>query len=192
LLKDKTSITSNYGYLCPMNKKKQANHKVQEEKRPVETYFTTMDLTFSQGNKGFYAFFLFLVFFGVMGLIWMIPFPQFQFLINLKMNTFLNWGSFFIAITIYCYLKLAPTLSYAVLFCIGIMSFFIVQLEYIEQDGGPSVILCCGIAAIIGFLGLIAVSRKEKNVHGREVGQMLTLGPVWLWSKVFDKFKIKY
>ncbi len=174
-----------------MNKK--VNSKQNEVIiRPVDKYFSKLDDTFNKGNKVVYAIFLALLFFGVMGLIWMIPFPQLQFLVNLKMHTFLNWGSFFIAIVIYCYLKIAPTLSYAALFSISIMSFFIVQLEYVEKDGGPSVVLVCSILAILGFIGLILLSRKENKVYGKELTQFITIGPIWLWSKVFKMIGLKY
>lgn len=160
--------------------------------RPVDQYFSNLDQYFPNGSKGLYALFLLFAFFGVMGLIWMIPFPQFQFLVDNNMHTFLNWGSFFIAIVIYAYLRLAPTLSYAVLFTISIMSFFIVQLEYVERDGGPSVILVSCLFALIGLLGLGFMCRKEQNIYGKQFFQLLTLGPIWLWSKVFNRFRIKY
>lgn len=175
-----------------MNKKSNSNKAKEEIVRPVDKYFSHLDERFSQGNKASYALFLALSFFGIMGLIWMIPFPQFQFLINLKMNTFLNWGSLFIAITVYTYLKLAPTLSYAALFTISIMSFFIVQLEYVEKDGGPSVVLVCSIMALVGLVGLFVSSKKEKYVSIQDFMQLLGLGTIWLWSKVFKQFKIKY
>lgn len=175
-----------------MNKSKNKPSLKEKETRKVDHYFAELDEYFTNGNKGLYALFLILAFFGTMGLIWMIPFPQFQFLIDLKMHTFLNWGSFFIAVVIYSYLKLAPTLSYAALFTISIMSYFIVQLEYVEKDGGPSVILVCSIIAILGFLGLVMLAKKEPRVHGKEFTRFLTIGPIWLWSKVFKKFNIKY
>lgn len=181
-----------YIYLCQMKKKNDSSKKAIVNKRLVDKYFEQMDIHFSLGSKILYAIFLILTFFGIMGLIWMIPFPQFQFLIDWKMNTFLNWGSFFIAIVIYLYLKLAPTLSYAALFSISIMSFFIVQLEYIEKDGGPSVVLVCSIFALVGLLGLFLASRKEKQVNGREYMQLLGIGPIWLWSKVYNQANIKY
>jgi len=101
--------------------------KVQEveSKRPVDTYFEELDANFQDPtNRIIQIIFLPLLFFGVMGCIWMIPFPQFEFLVKLNWHTFLNWGSFFIAIIIYFYLKLSATLSYAILFSIGAMSFF--------------------------------------------------------------------
>jgi len=167
------------------------NKKKPEFSRSVDRYFYELDNTYAQGNYAVYAIFLFLSFFGVMGLIWMIPFPQLDFLMKMNAQNFLNWGSFFIAIVIYCYLKLAPTLSYAVLFTIGIQSYFIVQLEYVERDGGPSVILICSILAIIGLIGLYFNSKRAKKADATFLN-LLTVGPVWLWSKVFDKLGWKY
>ena len=175
-----------------MNKKGHLNKNKPEMLRPVEAFFGTLNTVFQQESKSFYAFFLALTFFGIMGLIWMIPFPQFQFLVDLNMHTFLNWGSLFIAIVVYAYLKLAPTLSYAALFCISIMSFFIVQLEYIERDGGLSVVLVCSILALFGLVGLFLLSKKESNCQPKDFMLLLSVGPIWLWSKVYDQFKIKY
>lgn len=107
-------------------------------------------------------------------------------------HTFLNWGSLFIAIVVYSYLKLAPTLSYAMLFCIGIMSFFIVQLEYVERDGGPSVVLVCSSIALVSLSVLFLLIRKEGSLGVKHLVKLLGIGPIWLWSKVFDKFKWKY
>lgn len=175
-----------------MNKKRTKAIPDTPELRTIDKYFESLDLHFGKGNKILYAIFLALAFFGVMGLIWMIPFPQFDFLVNLNMHTFLNWGSFFIAIVIYCYLKLAPTLSYAMLFSIAIMSYFIVQLEYVERDGGPTVILVCSIISIVSLLVLYFLTKKERNIGGKEFLNFLTIGPIWLWSKLFQKVKLKY
>lgn len=170
--------------------KKNNKKEVAEPLRRVEIYFSSLDQSF-QGNKIVYALFMTLAFFGVMGMIWMIPFPQLDFLKRINAHTFLNWGSFYIAIIIYLYLKLAPTLSYAILFSIGVMSFFIVQLEYVERDGGPAVLFVCGILGAVGLIGLWLFSKKEHN-ENQNFGQLLAIGPIWLWSKLFDKFKIKY
>lgn len=175
-----------------MNKKSNKGVSNNPELRAIDKYFNTLDVQFGSGNKILYAIFLALAFFGIMGLIWMIPFPQFDFLVNMKMHTFLNWGSFFIAVVIYSYLKLAPTLSYAILFSIAIMSYFIVQLEYVERDGGPTVILVCSILTVISMLALYLLTKKERNITGKEFINFLTLGPVWLWSKLFQKLKVKY
>lgn len=175
-----------------MSKKNLKQAQKEEPIRPVDSYFKQLDEAFGTGHKGMYAFFLSLAFFGIMGLIWMIPFPQFDFLVNMNAHTFLNWGSFFIAVIVYSYLKLAPTLSYAVLFCIGIMSFFIVQLEYVERDGGPSVVGVCTAIAAVALLALWGVAKRENKVNGSDFLKLLGVGPIWLWSKVFDRLKWKY
>lgn len=175
--------------LEPMKKKHQKVETQPELERPVDRFFYQLDQEFGQTNLPLLITFLFLAFFGIMGLIWMIPFPQLDFLQKLNAQTFLNWGSFFIAIVIYCYLKLAPTLSYAMLFSIGVMSFFIVQLEYVERDGGPTVVLVCSVLSVLTLIGLFLLTRsKQFNSFAR----LLTIGPIWVWSKLFDRLKWKY
>lgn len=174
-----------------MKKKgRKAVEKPQFE-RPVDRHFHELDQTFTQG-KGVYAALLALAFFGVMGLVWMIPFPQFDFLVEMNAHTFLNWGSFYIAVIVYCYLKMAPTLSYIILFCIAIMSFFIVQLEYVERDGGPTVVLVCTLIAALSLIGLWLMAKRENKVDGNDFLKLLTIGPIWLWSKVFQRLNWKY
>src|SRR5690606_7522596 len=169
---------------------KQAN-KTPQFNRPVEKYFYELDQSYGNSNITALSIGLTLSFFGIMGLIWMIPFPQFDFLVKMNAHTFLNWGSFFIAIVIYSYLKLAPTLSYIVLFTIGIMSFFIVQLEYLEKNNGPSVIAVCSIITLIGLVGLWLSAVHTPTQRSKFI-TLLTIGPVWLYSKIFDKFNWKY
>lgn len=176
-----------------MNKKQRKAPKQPVFERPVERIFYEMDQRFASGNKGLYALSIALAFFGVMGLIWMIPFPKLGFLVRWNMDTFLNWGSFYIAVIIYLYLRLAPTLSYAMLFTIGVMSFFIVQLEYVERDGGPAVWLVCAILTVVGIVGTSFIAKKEHaDIAPADVWRLLTVGLIWLWSKVFDILKIKY
>ncbi|WP_437921330.1 hypothetical protein [Sphingobacterium sp. LRF_L2] len=175
-----------------MKKKEKTLSTKPTFERPVDRYFYEMDDQF-QGNKWIYGAFLTLMFFGVLGLVWMIPFPKLGWLERMNMHTFLNWGSFYIAIMIYLYLKLAPTLSYAMLFSIGIMSFFIVQLEYLEKASGPAVWLIALVVALLGGIGLyVTLAKESKSLSIQTYLRFLTLGPVWLWSKVFLSLKIKY
>ena len=161
--------------------------------RKLDEIFYEMDRRYVRGSSILYIVSIVFMFFGAMGLIWMIPFPRFEFLVSLKMDTFLNWGSFYIAVIVYLYLRMAPTLSYAMLFTIGIMSFFIVQLEYLERAGGPAVWFISLVVAVIGLIGLFINSRKElPKVSWKELWQLITIGPIWYWSKVFKKFNIKY
>ena len=177
-----------------MKKQKNSPSPKPEVLRPVDLLFKDLQHSFPEPARyPLYISCLLLFYFGIMGLIWMIPFPQFDFLVQMKAHTFLNWGSFFIAIIIYCYLKLAPSLSYAVLFTIGIFSFFIVRLEYVERDGGPAVWLVSAILAIVGLLGLFAVANKEaKAPTMTQLWKLIAVGPIWFWSKLFARFNWKY
>lgn len=176
------------------NHKNNPKNKANSPKRKVDEYFESLNATFTnQNNLIPYFILVYLLFFGVLGMIWMIPFPQLGFLVRWEMHTFLNWASIYIAIIIYTYLKLAPTLSYGVLLSIGVMSFFIVQLEYIERDGGPAVWLVCLLITLLSLIGLKIISAKEKNkVQSTELIRLITIGPIWMWCKVFDRFKWKY
>ena len=176
-----------------MNKKQKKVSQKPVFDRSVDRYFYEMDQRFSKGNRGLYALGMTLTFFGIMALIWMLPFPRLGFLERMNMHTFLNWGSFFIAIVVYLYLKLAPTLSYAMLFSIAVMSFFVVQLEYLEKDGGPAVWLISAALALVGILLLYMQARKEeRNISPKDIWRLITIGPIWLWSKLFSQLKIKY
>lgn len=173
------------------NRRQKAPQKPTFE-RPVEEYFHELDQVF-QGNRWLYALAVFGFFFGVMGLVWMVPFPKLGFLERMELDKFLNWGSFFIAVVVYAYLRLAPTLSYLMLFTIGAMSFLIVQLEYVERDSGPTVVLVCFLIAALSLLGLLLMTKKEeKKATWRELSALVAVGPIWLWSKVFDRLKWKY
>ncbi|SFC79662.1 hypothetical protein SAMN05421747_1284 [Parapedobacter composti] len=131
--------------------------------------------------------------FALLGLVWMVPFPEIGFLKRHGYDIFLNWGSFFIAGMIYYYLRLAPTLSYAILVTIGFFSFFIVQLEYWEQRGGPAVWGICLALLSLSLAGLWAGKRMERTpVTLRGFMRLLVLGPIWLWHFVFKKLHIPY
>jgi uncharacterized membrane protein YGL010W len=131
--------------------------------------------------------------FAVLGLIWMIPFPEIGFLKRHGYDTFLNWASFAIAALVYYYLRLSATLSYAVLLSIGVSSFFIVRLEYWEAAGGPAVWLVCFVLFLISLAGRLIGYRREKR-RSPEQGYFLSLliGPLWLWRTVFERWKIPY
>lgn len=178
-------------YFCQMKKNVKSTPQKPAFNRPVEKIFSELNQVFGSGNVIGYSILMVLFFFGLMGLIWMIPFPKLALLERFNAQTFLNWGSFFIAIVIYSYLRLAPTLSYAVLFSIGIMSYFIVQLEYVERDGGPTVVAVTGILLIIGLAGLWLLGNKQKMTPAQFL-KFLAYGPIWLWSKVFEKLNWKF
>src|SRR5690554_4617138 len=104
---------------------KKKKHVQEPPKRPVDVYFETFNRQYQHPVNRVIQWIALPVFaFGMLGLVWMIPFPEIAFLKKHGYDTFINWGSFFIAGVIYYYLRLAPTLSYAMLFTVGIYSFF--------------------------------------------------------------------
>src|SRR5690606_32145606 len=178
-----------------MAKTKKTQQKEQiAPKREVDVYFETFDRQFQHPVNRVIQYLAIPVFsFAVLGLVWMIPFPEIGFLKRNGYDTFLNWGSFFIAGLIYYYLRLATTLSYAVLLTVGVFSFFIVRLEYVEQAGGPAVWGVCALLLFASFLALYVGKRMEKNpVSFSGFLRLLALGPIWLWHFVFKKLNIPY
>lgn len=164
------------------------------EKREVDRYFDQFDNLYQHPGNRIIQYLALPVFaFAVLGLIWMIPFPEIPFLKKHGYDTFLNWGSFFIAAMVYYYLRLAPTLSYAMLFTVGIFSFFIVQLEYVEQRGGLAVWTTCSLLLMVSVGALYAGKRMERRpISTRNFLELLRIGPIWLWHFVFKKLNIPY
>ncbi|MEC3881000.1 hypothetical protein [Parapedobacter sp. 10938] len=170
-------------------------NNVQEvPKRPVDQYFDTFNRQYQHPvNRAIQWIAIPAFAFGVLGLVWMIPFPEIAFLKKHGYDTFVNWGSFFIAGVVYYYLRLAPTLSYAMLLTIGLFSFFIVQLEYVEQAGGPAVWSVCACLLMASLLALYLGKNMEKvAVPFRSFLKLLLVGPIWLWHFVFKKLNIPY
>jgi hypothetical protein len=134
-----------------------------------------------------------LFFWGVLGLIWMIPFPEIGFLKSWNLHLYLNWASFLIAFGIYYYLRIAPTLSYGVLLQLGIYSYLIVQIEYWYDRGGPQEWIVFLIISIIGFI--ILLFTKQKATKPISLGSSLELighGPLWVWHLVFKRLKLPF
>lgn len=162
-----------------------------ETLRPVDQYFKEYAKSHQNPtNVLIHWFCVPLITFSILGLIWAIP-VQFGFLG--KMKDYFNIASIVIGVAMYYYLKLSPTLSYAMLFTVAIFSFFIVQLEYWEQAGGPAFWLVCLIIFIVSWIGQFIGHKIEgKKPSFFDDLRFLLIGPIWLWSKVFKKVNIPY
>lgn len=132
-----------------------------------------------------------LIVFSLFGLVWCIPFPHVELLG--KYNGFVNWASFMVAISVYYYLKLSPTLSYGMLLMFGVFSYFIVQLEYWELAGGPALWLVCLILFIVSWIGQFVGHKIEgKKPSFLTDLKFLLVGPIWLLAKIYRKLKIPF
>jgi len=130
--------------------------------------------------------------FGLLGLVWSIPFPHLEFLG--KYNGFINWASFLIALSIYYYYRLSPVLSYGMLLIVFGFSALIVSLEKLEANSGwPQVWEICLGVFILALAGQI-IGHK---IEGRRTSlatelKFLIDGPFWLMHFLFKKAGIRY
>ena len=127
-----------------------------------------------------------MVSFGILAFTWSIPFPHVDFLG--KYNGFINWASFLIAFIIYYYLRLSPLLSYIMLFCLAGFSYIIVLLEknVVLPQIGLLLFLLGNISQLIRFN-----SEGSEPTFAQRFKFML-IGPMWLFSLILRKFKIRY
>jgi uncharacterized membrane protein YGL010W len=164
----------------------------QEEKREIDVLFDEYSKSHQHPtNKLIHWICVPLILFSIIGLVTAIPFPHIAFLG--KYNTYINWFSFLLAGSIYYYLKLSPLLSYLMLFVVGAMYYFIVQLEYVEQAGGPAlwqVSLAIFILSGIGqFIGHKIEGKKPSFITDLK---FLLVGPIWLLHFILKRFNIRY
>lgn len=159
----------------------------QIEKRPVDLVLDEYNSFHTHPtNRVINYFCIPLVSFGILAFVWSIPFPQLGFLGEYK--GFINWASFLVAFVIYYYLRLSPMLSYLILFCLGGFSYLIVFLEtnFVLAQIGLILFVLGNIGQLIGY-------KKEgrRPVFAQDFKFML-IGPMWLFSLILKKFKIRY
>lgn len=125
--------------------------------------------------------------FGILGVIWSIPFPHLEFLG--KFNGFVNWASFLIAIAIYYYYTMSAVVSYGLLLFIFAFSALIVTLEKMHRlNGWPSMGLVSVVMLGIGImLQQLATSKYNGRVNRFA---LLAYTPFFLMYTLFQKLKI--
>ncbi|MCJ8210305.1 hypothetical protein MUY27_11350 [Mucilaginibacter sp. RS28] len=129
--------------------------------------------------------------FGLMGVLWAIPFPQLKFLG--EYNAYFNWASFFIAVIIYVHLKMSPLVSYLLLFMLFAFSYGIIQLEQWHEQGGLSVALVAGIVLLI-FLSAewILYTKVKEKYQAASFITTIVNSPTWLMVVLAKKLKMNY
>jgi len=175
-----------------MSLKHHSKQPAKKEERLVDLLFVQYDSQYQHPTNRLIQWICIpLITFGITGLIWFLPFPYLSFLG--QYNGFINWFTLAMAIVVYYYLKLAPTLSYAMLLTFGLFSFLIVQLEYWEKAGGLAPWIPCLSLFIIGCMGQFIGSKIEGRQRSLlSYFKLLLIGPIWLWHIVFKKLKIPY
>jgi uncharacterized membrane protein YGL010W len=150
------------------------------EKRPVDAIIDQYDSVHQKpANRIINYFCIPLIVFSIVGFVWSLPFPQLKFLGNYI--TYLNWGSFLIAFSVYYYMRLSPIISYIVLLILFALIYGIIL---------PQVCVFVFVMSIIAqFIGYQIEGKKP--TFSDEFKFMLT-GPLWLLSLVLKKFGLKY
>jgi len=132
-----------------------------------------------------------LIVFSVVGFVWSLPFPQLKFLG--VYNTYLNWGSFLIAFSVYYYMRLSPILSYIMLLLLFALVYIVIQLQLAEKSSGfvlPQVCVFIFIMANIAqFIGYRIEGRKPTF---SDEFKFILIAPLWLLSLVLKRFGVKY
>ena len=128
--------------------------------------------------------------FSILGLLWSVPFPHLGFLG--RYNGFVNWASFFIAISGYYYYRLSPVLSYMMILLVFALSLLVVQFEKWEAVGGPALWLVCMATLILASVGLFIGQKIEGKTKSfqQNVKFMLT-SPIWMLKLILLKIGLK-
>lgn len=164
----------------------------KEEVRKIDVLFDKYEEYHQNSTNNFIHYICVpLIIFSIIGLVTAIPFPHITFLG--KYNMFINWFSFLLAFSIYFYLRLSPLLSYFMLFAVAIMYFFIVQLEYIEQAGGPALWQTSLVILVISAIGQFIGHKMEvkKSSFLNEMSSLF-VGPLWLMHLLLKKLNLRY
>ena len=128
--------------------------------------------------------------FGLLGLVWSIPFPHLNFLG--RYNGFVNWASFLIAFSIYYYYKLSPVLSYGILLVVFAFSAAIVSLEKLHTNSNwpPMGQVCLGVFIVGLIFQIWGYTRESKTPSVADQFRSLLNGPLWLMCELFKRIKI--
>jgi fatty acid desaturase len=131
-----------------------------------------------------------LLLFGLLGIVWSIPFPHLNFLG--KYNGFVNWASFLLAAFIYYYYRLSPLVSYVILLSIFAFSAGIVGLEKLQKVGYPRMEVISLMVFTLGMLILfLGYQRSNQKISIKSFLDELLVGPIWLVQLIFTRWGFK-
>ncbi|RYY06864.1 MAG: hypothetical protein EOP43_05000 [Sphingobacteriaceae bacterium] len=163
----------------------------KNQQRQLDIYLDYYDLKYlTQNDKIIQGFCALGISLAVLGVSWALPFPHFGFLG--KYNSYFNWASFVIAISIYYYSTLSPLLSYMMLFLALIFTYLISLIE--KQF--PNHYQMAGLFMLILLLSFLVHYQHNKKISDNnsvkvELG-FIWLGPIWVLSLMLRRFRIKF
>jgi len=158
------------------------------KQRPVDTYYEEYNTVYQRMSLSPVAYLsVLMMLFGLMAVVWAIPFPYIAFLGKYK--GYINWASFLIAAGIYYYLRLSPLVSYLLLLLLLAFSYAIIALEQWQKEGGAPLLAVGAIALFVGLLGQLLVLNQARAIN---TWRLLALSPGWAAVSLFKKLEIKY
>ncbi len=162
------------------------------EKRPVDVLFDKYAESHqNHTNEVIHWICVPLIVFSLLGLVWQIPFPQFEFLGQFR--TFLNWASFLLAFSIYYYYTLSPILSWLMIAVVGVMSYVIVQIEFQFGLGSSTSYLIYVSIFVLAWIGQF-IGHKIEGMKPSFLDDVkfLLIGPIWLLHFICKKVGLRY
>ncbi|GAA4096723.1 DUF962 domain-containing protein [Mucilaginibacter panaciglaebae] len=162
------------------------------EKRPIDLIIDQYD-SFHQkpANRVINYICIPLIVFSIVGFVWSLPFPQLKFLGSYI--SYLNWGSFLIAFSVYYYMRLSPLMSYVLLLILFALVYLVIQMRAAESSGGfvlPQV--CVFIFIMANIAQFIGYRIEGKKPTFSDEFKFILTGPIWLLSLVLKKVGVKY
>jgi hypothetical protein len=145
--------------------------------RPIDVYFPLYNQRYpSVGDKIILSIVLLAFYFALMGLIWIIPFPQLNWLGTFK--SYFTWPSFYIAALMFYWYKQSQVLSYFLLIILFILSYGASQLAEVGALVGPPVWTICLPILLAAIITMILIARKRQVTFWAGIFRI----PVWLIS----------
>lgn len=158
----------------------------------VEFYFDKFAASHQNpANKLIYTIFIPLLIFGLIGIVWTIPFPYIKFLG--QYNADFNWASVLLAVVVYYYIRRSAVLGYFMLFVMLIFFYLITQLVQWQNAGGPNMGILCLVIYFISFIALFVGYKMEgKKLSFEYRYKNILIAPIFLLHLILKRFKIKY
>ena len=158
------------------------------EQRPVDKYYDEYNTVYQHVALKPSAYIsVLLMMFGLLAVVWAIPFPEIGFLG--KYRGYINWASFLIALGIYYYLRLSPLVSYLLLLVLFAFSYAIIALEQWQKQGGAPLLAAGAITLLAGLLGQLLILNQAKAV---KTWRLIALAPGWAAVSLFKTLRLKY
>jgi len=161
--------------------------------RPVDAYFAKYaESHHNPTNKLIHWICVPLIVFSLLGLVWAIPVPHFDFLG--QANGYINCATFLILFAVLYYLRLSVPLALAMLLVIFVFAAGIVSLEKLHAEAGwlPMWQVCL-IIFVLSWAGQFIGHKIEgKKPSFLDDLKFLLIGPIWLWHFIFKKIGLKY